>query len=36
VSTPRADQSVHFATEIKPLFRPKDLQSMRRHFDLGS
>jgi len=36
VTTPTADQPVHFATQIKPLFRPKDIQSMRRHFDLGS
>jgi len=36
VSTPTADGPVQFATQIKPLFRPKDIQSMRRHFDLGS
>lgn len=32
----RADEPVQFATEIQPLFRPKDRPSMRRHFDLGS
>ena len=31
-----SDQPVQFATHIKPLFRPKDLQSMRRRFDLAS
>jgi len=36
LTTPTADQPVQFATQIKPLFRPKDIQSMRRHFDLGS
>jgi len=36
VTTPTADQPVQFATQVKPLFRPKDIQSMRRHFDLGS
>jgi hypothetical protein len=36
MSTASADQPVRFTTQIKPLFRPKDLQSMRRHFDLGS
>jgi hypothetical protein len=36
LSTPTDDQPVQFASEIKPLFRPKDIQSMRRHFDLGS
>jgi hypothetical protein len=36
VSTPRAEEPVQFATQIKPLFRPKDRQSMRSHFDLGS
>jgi len=36
VSTPTTDRPVRFASEIKPLFRPKDIQSMRRHFDLGS
>ena len=33
---PGTDEPVQFATQIKPLFRQKDLQSMRRHFDLGS
>jgi len=32
----RADEPVQFATQIKALFRPKDRQSMRLHFDLGS
>jgi len=36
VSTRKDDDPVKFAAQIKPLFRPKDLQSMRRHFDLGS
>jgi hypothetical protein len=36
VSTPKEDEPVQFAAQIKPLFRAKDLQSMRRHFDLGS
>jgi hypothetical protein len=27
---------VSFAADIQPLFRPKDRQSMMRHFDLGS
>jgi len=27
---------VHFQGDIKPLFREKDRQSMRLHFDLGS
>jgi hypothetical protein len=36
VSTPKSDEPVHYASQIKPLFRTKDLQSMRRHFDLGS
>jgi len=36
VSTRKDDEPVKFAAQIKPLFRPKDLQSMRRHFDLGS
>jgi hypothetical protein len=33
---PSADEPVRFATQIQPLFRPKDRQSMLRHFDLGS
>jgi len=33
---PRADDPVQFATQVEPLFRQKDRQSMRRHFDLGS
>jgi hypothetical protein len=36
VSLPRADEPVQFATHSKPLFRLKDSQSMRLHFDLGS
>ena len=30
------DQPVRFAADIKPLFRPKDLQSMTFAFDLGA
>jgi len=33
---PSAEEPVQFASQIKPLFRPKDRQSMLRHFDLGS
>jgi len=36
VSLPRDDEPVHFQADIKPLFREKDRQSMRLHFDLGS
>ena len=36
MSTSGADEPVQFASEIKPLFRTKDRQSMLRHFDLGS
>jgi len=36
MSTPGADEPVQFASQIKPLFRTKDRQSMLRHFDLGS
>jgi hypothetical protein len=36
VSTPSADEPVQFSSHIEPLFRPKDRQSMLRHFDLGS
>ena len=31
-----AEEPVHFDADIKPLFREKDRQSMRLHFDLGS
>jgi hypothetical protein len=31
-----AEEVVHFAADIQPLFREKDRQSMRLHFDLGS
>jgi len=31
-----AGQPVHFASEIRPLFRAKDLGSMSFAFDLGS
>ena len=31
-----AEKPVGFATDIQPLFREKDRQSMRLHFDLGS
>ena len=33
---PRPDEPVRFDSNIKPLFRAKDRESMRRHFDLGS
>jgi len=36
VSLPRDDEPVHFQSDIEPLFREKDRQSMRLHFDLGS
>jgi hypothetical protein len=36
MSTPGTEEPVQFASQIKPLFRPKDRQSMLRHFDLGS
>ena len=36
MNIPNADEPVQFAAHIKPLFREKDLQSMRFHFDLGS
>ncbi len=36
MSLPRDDGPVHFEGDIKPLFREKDRQSMRLHFDLGS
>jgi hypothetical protein len=36
VSLPRDGQPVHFQADIQPLFREKDRQSMRLHFDLGS
>ena len=36
MSLPRDDEPVHFQGDIKPLFREKDRQSMRLHFDLGS
>jgi len=31
-----ADETVSFATDIRPLFREKDVRSMARHFDLTS
>ena len=31
-----SDEPVSFETQVKPLFRPKDQQSMLRHFDLWS
>jgi hypothetical protein len=34
VSTPAADQPVSFAQHIKPLFRPRDRESMTFAFDL--
>jgi len=36
VSLSKKDEPVRFAHQIKPLFREKDRQSMRLHFDLGS
>ena len=33
---PRAGDAPGYATEIKPLFRPTDLESMSWAFDLGS
>ena len=33
---PINDESVRFEADIKPLFREKDRQSMRRHFDLAA
>ena len=36
MSLPTDDKPVHFQSDIKPLFRDKDRQSMRLHFDLGS
>jgi hypothetical protein len=35
VSLPINDESIRFGADIKPLFREKDRQSMRRHFDLA-
>jgi hypothetical protein len=31
-----AEGAASFATDIRPLFREKDVQSMARHFDLTS
>ena len=36
MSLPRDDEPVQFETQIKPLFRQKDRESMRLHFDLWS
>ena len=36
MSLPSPDESVRFAQHIKPLFRPKDRQSMHWAFDLWS
>jgi hypothetical protein len=36
VSLPSDDEPVQFEAQIKPLFREKDRQSMRLHFDLWS
>jgi hypothetical protein len=36
VNSTTGGDPVHFDVHIKPLFRPKDRQSMRLHFDLGS
>ena len=36
MSLPSDDEPVQFEAQIKPLFREKDRQSMRLHFDLWS
>jgi hypothetical protein len=36
MSLPKDGESVQFEAHIKPLFREKDRQSMRLHFDLWS
>jgi hypothetical protein len=36
VTTPGPDQPPSFATDVKPLFRPLDHDSMQPHFDLWS
>ncbi len=36
MTSPKSDEPVAFATHIKPLFRPLDLESMSFAFDLGS
>jgi hypothetical protein len=36
VSSTADRESIKFEADIKPLFRDKDRQSMRMHFDLGS
>jgi hypothetical protein len=36
VSMPAPGEPVHFTAHIKPLFRERDRQSMRLHFDLWS
>jgi hypothetical protein len=33
---PNADEPVSFETQVKPLFRERDRESMRRAFDLWS
>jgi hypothetical protein len=33
---PDADQPVSFETDVKPMFRERDRQSMQSHFDLWS
>jgi hypothetical protein len=34
--TPADDEPVSFDAQVKPLFRPRDRQSMQSHFDLWS
>ena len=34
--TPDADEPASFETDIKPLFRERDRESMQSHFDLWS
>lgn len=36
MTPPGPDEPVQYETDIKPLFRPRDLQSMRFMFNLGS
>jgi hypothetical protein len=36
MSSPKDDEPIGFEADIRPLFRAKDRESMRRHFDLGS
>ena len=36
MNLPKEGEPIRFEADIKPLFREKDRQSMRLHFDLGS